>query len=343
MKLYPEKLPAALMKGLGRLYLVSGDEPLLQQELCDQIRDKARSEGFVERDLFHVEAGFDWQSLHFSVNNLSLFADKKLIELRLNSAKQPDKAAAHLMALAEAGDDLAILISMPKADAAAQRSKWFKTLEAAGTFIQVWPIEAKDLPRWLEQRITRKRYQIDRDALLALAAKVEGNLLAAVQELDRLLLAVDGNKISLEDIQGSVADHARYDVYQWLDAALMGKAARSLRVLNGLQHEGTEVLLITGVLSRELRLLLGILDETKDQGLEAAIQSARVWPKRRALIQRMLRRTSFSELRAIHAQLGDVDAMVKGAMVGDPWDLLTELSLRLAGHAITPLVSRTAY
>jgi len=272
-----------------------------------------------------------------------LFSDKKLIELRLNSAKQPDKAAAHLMALAEAGDDLAILISMPKADAAAQRSKWFKALEAAGTFIQVWPIEAKDLPRWLEQRITRKRYQIDRDALLALAAKVEGNLLAAVQELDRLLLAVDGNKISLEDIQGSVADHARYDVYQWLDAALMGKAARSLRVLNGLQHEGTEVLLITGVLSRELRLLLGILDETKDQGLEAAIQSARVWPKRRALIQRMLRRTSFSELRAIHAQLGDVDAMVKGAMVGDPWDLLTEVSLRLAGHAITPLVSRTAY
>ena len=121
MKLYPEKLTASLARGLAGLYLVSGDEPLLQQEICDEIRNKAKAEGFVERDLFHVEAGFDWQSLHYSLNSLSLFAEKKLIELRLSSAKQTEKAGAALMALAEAGDDLVVLISLPKLDAAAKR------------------------------------------------------------------------------------------------------------------------------------------------------------------------------------------------------------------------------
>ena len=200
MKLYPEKLTASLARGLAGLYLVSGDEPLLQQEICDEIRNKAKAEGFVERDLFHVEAGFDWQSLHYSLNSLSLFAEKKLIELRLSSAKQTEKAGAALMALAEAGDDLVVLISLPKLDAAAKRAKWFKSLEAVGTLIQVWPIEAKDLPRWLEQRFKRKQCSIDRDALLALAARVEGNLLAAVQEVDRLLLAAKTNTIGLAQV-----------------------------------------------------------------------------------------------------------------------------------------------
>ena len=342
MKLYPEKLTASLARGLAGLYLVSGDEPLLQQEICDEIRNKAKAEGFVERDLFHVEAGFDWQSLHYSLNSLSLFAEKKLIELRLSSAKQTEKAGAALMALAEAGDDLVVLISLPKLDAAAKRAKWFKSLEAVGTLIQVWPIEAKDLPRWLEQRFKRKQCSIDRDALLALAARVEGNLLAAVQEVDRLLLAAKTNTIGLAQVQGSVADHARYDVFQWLDALFMGKAARGLRVLNGLHQEGTEVLLITGVLSRELRSLIEILEDAADKNLSAALQSARIWPKRKPLVQKLLQRSSLGDLTALHSRLSEVDAMVKGAKAGDPWAVLAEISLALSGQtiAVSPLRDR---
>ena len=136
MKIYPEKLAAELKKGLARVYLISGDEPLLRQEVCDQIRADARSAGFVERDLFHVEPGFDWQELHYSANSLSLFADKKLIEVRLNAAKQPEKAAKALLDLASVGEDLVVLLSLPKADATVQKSKWFKALEAVGVLVQ---------------------------------------------------------------------------------------------------------------------------------------------------------------------------------------------------------------
>ena len=183
MKIYPEKLAAELKKGLARVYLISGDEPLLRQQLCDQIRAAARSVGFVERDLFHVETNFDWQALHYSANSLSLFADKKLIEVRLSAAKQPEKAAKALLELASVGEDLVVLLSLPKADASVQKTKWFKALETVGVLVQVWPIESKDLPRWIENRFKDKGFRITRDAVLALSARVEGNLLRPCRKL----------------------------------------------------------------------------------------------------------------------------------------------------------------
>jgi len=334
MKIYPEKLAAELKKGLARVYLISGDEPLLRQEVCDQIRADARSAGFVERDLFHVEPGFDWQELHYSANSLSLFADKKLIEVRLNAAKQPEKAAKALLDLASVGEDLVVLLSLPKADASVQKSKWFKALEAVGVLVQVWPIESKDLPRWIESRFKGKGFRIARDAVLALSARVEGNLLAAVQEVDRLILSAPATEISLEMVQATVGDHARYDVYQWLDAALAGKAGRCLRVLNGLQAEGTEVLLVTGVLTRELRTLIGIKAQAQAGTLEAALQSARIWPKRKALISRVIQRLSLDELQVIHGAVRAVDTIVKGVEPGEPWDVMANISMRLSGHRI---------
>ena len=334
MKIYPEKLAAELKKGLARVYLISGDEPLLRQEVCDQIRADARSAGFVERDLFHVEPGFDWQELHYSANSLSLFADKKLIEVRLNAAKQPEKAAKALLDLASVGEDLVVLLSLPKADASVQKSKWFKALEAVGVLVQVWPIESKDLPRWIESRFKGKGFRIARDAVLALSARVEGNLLAAVQEVDRLILSAPATEISLEMVQATVGDHARYDVYQWLDAALAGQAGRCLRVLNGLQAEGTEVLLVTGVLTRELRTLIGIKAQAQAGTLEAALQSARIWPKRKALISRVIQRLSLDELQAIHGAVRAVDTIVKGVEPGEPWDVMANISMRLSGHRI---------
>ena len=334
MKIYPEKLAGALSKELARVYLISGDEPLLRQELCDQVRHQARSAGFIERDLFHVETGFDWQELYYSLNSLSLFADKKLIEIRLSAAKQPEKAAKALVELAGVGEDLVVLVSMPKADATVQKSKWFKAIESLGVLVQVWPIESKDLPRWIENRFKSRGFRIARDGVLALAARVEGNLLAAVQEIDRLILSAPGTEISLDRVQATVGDHARYDVYQWLDAALAGKIGRCLRVLNGLQAEGTEVLLVTGVLTRELRSLMVIKEQAQSGTLEAALQSARIWPKRKALVSSAVQRLSLDELQAIHGAVRAVDAMVKGVEMGAPWDLMTNLSMRLAGHRI---------
>jgi len=335
MKIYPEKLAAELKKGLARVYLISGDEPLLRQQLCDQIRAAARSVGFVERDLFHVETNFDWQALHYSANSLSLFADKKLIEVRLSAAKQPEKAAKALLELASVGEDLVVLLSLPKADASVQKTKWFKALETVGVLVQVWPIESKDLPRWIENRFKDKDFRITRDAVLALSARVEGNLLAAVQEVDRLVLSASATDISLEMVQATVGDHARYDVYQWLDAALAGKAGRCLRILNGLQAEGTEVLMVAGVLTRELRALIGIKEQAQVGSLEAALQGARIWPKRKALISRVVQRLSLDELQALHGAIRAVDAIVKGVEPGEPWGVMANVSMRLSGHRIS--------
>ena len=334
MKLYPEKLLASFSKGLLPVYLITGDEPLIRQELCDQIRQQARSEGFIERELFHVETGFDWQEIHYSLNSLSLFAEKKIIEVRLNQAKQPEKAAAALAAMSSAGDDILVLLSMPRADGNVQKAKWFKALEGVGAVIQVWSVAPKDLPRWIEQRLRQQGVRIDRDAILALASRVEGNLLAAVQEMDRLVLAAPEKLISLDLVESSVSDHARYDAYQWLDAALMGKAARALRILNGLKTEGVEPLAVTGALIRELRQLLELAETAQQSSVDQALASARVWPKRKALIGAALRRLGRADLEQIHAATRRVDAMVKGAESGDPWDAMTGISMHLCGQVL---------
>jgi DNA polymerase-3 subunit delta len=193
-KIYADKLADTLKRQAASLFIVSGDDPLLVQESCDLVRANLKERGYIERELFHVEGSFDWSSLLYSTNSMSLFADKKLLEVRMPSGKPGDQGSKALQEILEQlGDETAMLLVLPRVDQQAQRTKWFKALEAKGLLVQVWPIDAKDLPRWLNGRFRQAGLRVTSEAVQVMAQRIEGNLLAAVQEIERLkLTAPDG-------------------------------------------------------------------------------------------------------------------------------------------------------
>jgi DNA polymerase-3 subunit delta len=251
MKVYADKLVETLKQKSLRIFIVSGDEPLLVQESCDLVRRGLKAQGFVERDLFYAESGFDWSGLLYSSNSMSLFAEKKLIEVRLPTGKPGDAGGKVLTELVSSlSDDNALLLVLPRADQSTQRTKWFKSVEAVAGFVQVWPIEAKELPRWLENRFRHAGLKVTRDAVRAMAQRTEGNLLASVQEIERLKIVVDEREVNLADVSSGVADSARYDVFKLIAAALAGNINRCVRMTTGLKAEGVEPLFIVNMLVR---------------------------------------------------------------------------------------------
>ena len=332
MKVYPEKLAQALSGGLSSIYIVSGDEPLLVQECCDSIRLAAREAGYSEREIFHVEAGFDWQEFIYSANSLSLFADQKLLELRMSAAKPGNEGARYLKeyASAPASTNL-LLLSLPRLDQATQKSQWFKALEKAGVFIQVWPVASKDLPRWIDTRFKKAGLQASRDAVLSMAARVEGNLLAAAQEIDRIKLISQSPRVEVDAIEEGVANSARFDVFQLLDAALMGKASRCLKITDSLRNEGAEILYLSAMLAREVRSLVNMAEIMQHSSVEAALQQGRVWQKRKPMVTACLQRHDLAALLKLQLNVNSIDPLVKGVQAGDPWDALTRAVLLLAG------------
>ena len=247
-KLRAEQLGAALTKQLASIYLVSGDEPLLIQECCDQIRAAARKNGFSERELYHVDTSFDWGQLLAAANSLSLFAEKKIIEVRMPTGKPGDKGGKILQEYAQSpAPDNLLLIVTEKLDGATQKSKWFKAIEDAGQHIQVWPVTPAQLPRWIGVRLQQSGLHADSDAIDLLASRIEGNLLAAAQEIEKLKLLATDNRISYELMASVVADSARYDVFGLTDKALHGDARAAVqagvtRFSIGVQSMNTAVL-----------------------------------------------------------------------------------------------------
>lgn len=226
-KLRPEQLSSALQKQLAPIYLISGDEPLLVQEACDQIRSSARQQGFNERVLYHGDKSFDWSQLLSEANSLSLFADRKILELRIDNGKPGDAGSKALVEYAsQPSEDNLLLIVTPKLDGNAQRSKWFKALDKVGVTVQIWPINEQQLPHWLEQRLRTAGLNADRDTISLLAAQVEGNLLAAAQEVEKLKLLAPEGQVTPEMVSGMVTDSARYDVFSLIDKALHGDSRR---------------------------------------------------------------------------------------------------------------------
>lgn len=334
MKVYPDKLAAELARGILPVYIVSGDEPLLVQESCDLIRVTLREAGYSERDLFHVEGNFDWDRVLFSANSMSLFAEQKILELRIPGGKPGDKGAALSTYAANTPDGTVMLLVLPKLDAATQRTKWFKALEGAGAFVQVWPIDVVQMPRWINERFRRAGLSASREAVEALVDRIEGNLLAAIQEIERLRLVKADGKVGLGDILDGVADSSRYDVFSLIDAAVGQDHLRTLKIVRGLQLEGTELLYVTAMLARELRGLASMASKVRQgQAVDAAVQAARVWPKRKSIVVKCLRRHPLQEILGLQAQVSRIDKMVKGIGEGDPWTELTDVMLTLAGRS----------
>ncbi len=332
MRLPPDKLADQLQQKLLPVYLVSGDEPLLLQECCDQIRQKARAENCNEREI--IEGGvsnFNWQDILHSASNMSLFADRKLIELRLPSGKpgaEGSKALCEYLDIAS-GDDVLLIVS-GKIDKQSINSKWYKALDKAGVTVQVWPVDAKNLPRWLQQRVRSAGMSIDDDALRLLCERMEGNLLAAVQEVEKLKLLAADSKITMQTVTEAVSDNARYNLFDMADNALKGNASVSLRMLHGLRAEGAEPPVVLWALVREIRTLYEAqLDCDSGQNAQRALSSRRVWQNRMPLMQAALTRHNTHSLSLLLEQAARVDGSIKGFADGKPWDNLSRLVITL--------------
>ncbi|WP_426415938.1 DNA polymerase III subunit delta [Aestuariirhabdus sp. LZHN29] len=333
MKLRAEQLANHLKKGIAPLYIVSGDDPLQQQECCDSIRRAARDQGISEREMMHAEGNFDWSDLLESANSLSLFADRKLIELRVPNGKPGDKGSKALVAYAEnASPDNTLLLVLPKLDVSAQRSKWFKSVDKVGISIQLWPIDATALPGWIQQRLAAAGLTSTADAVQILADRVEGNLLAAQQEIEKLKLLANGQHVDAETVNSAVSDSARYDIFSLVDSSLAGDATHSARMLNGLRAEGSEPTVILWALTRELRSMATMARlQQQGQGIEQILKSQRVWEKRKQPVRKALIRLSERDWRNLLRHAARIDRTIKGLEAGNVWDELSALSLRMAG------------
>jgi DNA polymerase III subunit delta len=326
VRLSPDQLSGALERGLKRVYLVSGDEPLTVGECADAIRAAARAAGYADRTVFFIERGFSWDELRHSTQALSLFADRRLFELRMPSGK-PDKGAQVLLDIAtEPPPDVLTLIVTDKLDRKASEAPWVRAVEKHGAWIPVWPVSAEALPAWLERRAAIRGLTLEASAARVIIERVEGNLLAAKQELEILALLAQGGIIDEALVMRTVGDSARYDVFQLAEAAAAGDAARALRVLTGLRGEGAEPTLILWALVRELRGLWQARERDRlgSNGGGGWNQAAKPSP-------RALRRAGKMPLAALLQEAARVDRTIKGILPGDSWSSIVSLTMGMAG------------
>jgi DNA polymerase III subunit delta len=330
VKITPDALATHLAGQLLPAYLISGDEPLLTGEAADAIRDGARAAGFTEREVHFVERAADWEDVRASGANLSLFAARRVVEIRMHSGKPGVAGAAALAALLKAKDpDTLYLILAPRLDRDAQASDWVRTLDSVGAWVQVWPVDAQRLVAWLRGRCRRLGLEASEDALELLAARTEGNLLAAHQELTKLTLLAQGNRITTETILASVADSARYDVFQLGESVLAGEAPRALRMLAGLRAEGTEPTLVLWALAKSMR---DVWNSQPGAG------RARGWqrPGAAAALAQAQRRAPRLSFRDLARRASRADHMIKGRLAGDPWDELALLAGDICAQPAMP-------
>jgi DNA polymerase-3 subunit delta len=316
-----------LARGLAGVYLVSGDEPLLVGEAADAIRAAARAAGYADRQVFFIDRSFNWDELRLAGQSLSLFAERRLFELRMPSGK-PDKGAALLAELAaQQASDLTYLIITDKLDRKVMDAAWVQAIEKHGAWVPIFPVEAAALPGWLRARAKALRLEMDQEAAQLIVDRVEGNLLAAQQELEKLGLLANGAPIGVELVQQSVGDSARYDVFQLAEAAAAGDAARALRVLLGLKSEGVEPTLILWALVRELR---GMWQARERDRLRSTARASG-WNLAATPSARAMSRLRKLPLAPLLLQAGHTDRVIKGLAAGDAWGALTGLTGAFAG------------
>lgn len=334
MKLNPQQLAAHLSSGPAPVYLVSGDEPLLVDEALDAIRVAAVAQGYTEREWHIAERGFDWHELGASLDNLSLFAERRIVELRLPTGKPGDAGGKFLTALvAEPPPDTVFIVITPLLDGKTTKTKWASSLARDGVWLVLKAPDHNSLPRWIAGRLQRAGLTSDRDAVEFLAAQVEGNLLAAKQEIDKLELLADDDHVTVDTVRASVANGARYDVFQLTDAALAGDAERAVRILGGLEREGVAAPLVIWSLARDIgtvadvtyRIAAGIAPGK-------AMADCKVWSKRQPLFGHATRDLGPADARRLLLGAARTERIVKGSLKGQPWNALLELTLALAGQ-----------
>ncbi|MBB5392451.1 MULTISPECIES: DNA polymerase III subunit delta [unclassified Herbaspirillum] len=336
MQLRHDALDTHLGKTLAPLYVIASDEHLLALEAADKIRRSARANGYTERDVLVVERSFKWGELLAANQSQSLFGDKKLIELRIPTGKPgKDGGAALQEYAANLSPDNLTIISLPKLDWATQKAAWVGALQQAAVYIDIPLVERAQLPGWIGNRLAAQQQSADRPCLDFIADRVEGNLLAAHQEIQKLALLHPPGQLSFEQVQDAVLNVARYDVFKLNEAMLSGDVARLTRMMDGLKGEGEALPLVLWAVTEEIRTLLKLKSGmAQGKAVGALLKEYRIWGPREKLMEPALRRISLPALQTALQEAAQIDRMVKGlrakAFAGDPWDALSQLGLKLA-------------
>ena len=337
------QLGAHLQKGLRSLYTLHGDEALLQQEALDAIRAAARAQGYTERSSYTVAgAHFDWSAVLAAGGSLSLFADKQILEVRIPSGKPGKDGAAALQQLAQAAqgnDSTLTLVILPRLDKAAKTSPWFTALDTQGMSLQIDPVERGMLPAWIAQRLAAQGQRVaageeGQRTLQFFADRVEGNLLAAHQEIQKLALLYPPGELAWRQVEAAVLNVARYDVFKLSEAVLAGQSARVQRMLDGLQAEGTAEVLVHWALAEDIRALKRVKDAMNaGKPLPMALRENRVWGAKERLFERLLPQASDAALARLLQSAHTVDGIVKGLKAPDwpqdGWQALSRLALQM--------------
>lgn len=336
MQLRFDALDGHLARPLAPLYVISSDEHLLALEAADKIRKAARANGYSERDVLTVERTFKWGELLAANNAMSLFGDKKLIELRIPTGKPGKDGGAALQSYAkDLNPDNLTLITLPKLDWQTAKAAWVGSLQQAAVYIEIPTIERAQLPGWIGTRLAAQGQSADRQGLDFIADRVEGNLLAAHQEIQKLGLLHEPGKLAFEQIHDAVLNVARYDVFKLSEAMLSGDAARLVRMLEGLKGEGEALPLVLWAVAEEIRTLLKLKSGmAQGRPLGMLLKEYRIWGPRERMMEPALRRISLPTLEAAMREAAQVDKMIKGlrarAFAGDAWDAMLQLALKVA-------------
>ncbi|MBK1718040.1 DNA polymerase III subunit delta [Thiocystis violacea] len=327
------QLGGHLKSGLAPVYLICGDEPYQFGEAARLVREKARREGFDEREILDVDAHFQWGLLAAAADAMSLFSARKLIELRIGNGKIGKEGSEAVRAYCERPcPDNLLLILAPDMDRKESQAQWAKTVDSIGGVVQVWPLKERELEAWLGQRLQAAGFQAGQGVAALLAERAEGNLLAAAQEIEKLRLLHPPGPLELDDLLGNLADSARFDLFALTDAALSGDRARAQRVLSVLRGEGTADVLVLWILARELRMLAEAAGALARRNSPASVYAAhRVHRMRQETIERALRRLSTARLQELLQRCAKVDRSIKGLAPGDSWHQLAVIADGLCG------------
>ncbi|MEM9101417.1 MAG: DNA polymerase III subunit delta [Pseudomonadota bacterium] len=332
MRVYPESFSQTIHHQLPFLTWLHGEEQLLVEEGLEALRSLASQQGYSERQIFHVDKQFDWSEILFAVNDVGLFASRKVIECRLQGLPTKAGKDALIQIANRPIDDIIIIITSPKIENSTQKTKWFKQIDEVGVHVPCWPIGREKLSGWLKERAKRHHVHLEPQAFQLLVELVEGNLYAARQEIEKLSLIFGSQSISLQELEAAVSDNARFNVFALIDAMISGDAKRVLSISQTLQKEGQAIIGIIALIARELRLLLDLSMEVEKGKSPAQVTTPpKVWASRKLIVQSALQRLQHRQLHRLLNQCIRLDTAAKSSGSHDLWLQLKSLALEIAG------------
>ena len=330
MNVRPDQLKSSISKSVYPVYMVSGDEPLQQMESLDLIRAFLREQDFAEREILDVDAQFDWQRLMDEAANMSLFASRRIVELRLPSAK-PGKQGSQVLKdyLSRPPEDTVLIINAGKIDGNSKKSAWYKAIDQSGLVVQCWPVPVDKLSHWLKQRFKARDMDADNEVLAYISQHVEGNLLAADQEIEKLYLLLGPGKITYADVAEAITSQSRYSVFELVDMLLVGNSQRVIKIITGLKAEGIAPVVVNWALTKDIRLLA--LASQDVSSADFMLKRSGVWQSRINMFKSCMSRHTPRSLQLMLKRCSYLDAVSKGMIDANIWDEIETLCVRMAG------------